>query len=861
MTELANYVVLEQALKKRLVQSWRAYAAKAFTPIRKAIGDKKFDLARHLAGEVDLAQIGRENKEWIKYTLLATAKFGAAIANPNGPLAVSVGTYENLLNHLYRSFDLYLTHAGNTRVYNQLIASIANAEKEATAQKADVAEAPAVDEQSSGVRFVKEFTSFYNSGDAALQLISSLHSSRLAAWGFTAEAEVLGISRYQLVAVLDNRTSDFCQMINGREFDVTDARQKLDEVLSAQDPEDLKILQPWPDQDSQSIADYQDMSEDELVGEGLMIPPFHPSCFIGETAVNSPFPITSASKRFYDGPVVTISIPGGKQFTCTPNHPILTPRGWVAAGLLQYGDELVQYIGADVAFIDPQKDGVPSLIKDVVDAFFLGDPSVVCEVPISSPDFHGDGAYSKVASVRTDRLLRRKLNSVGGQNDTEILLVSGFWGRVSFSAYRRIYSLLQRCRLATSSFMRSVGGLLDFFRSHTHPSQLSALTHGTDSASSLSYKTNNDVPINPVGYGEGSKGYSAIIGKSYGQAVNVLFARHSMFSGYVYNLETESGWYVTEGIVAHNCRTLLAKIGTHYRLAKPNDDTGDTIEVDDQGDDTDQEDGLDQEEQELSMEANLLSAFGGQGSSEPLTEDTFAEYGVTASAKQVDFWNAYIGISPGLLFGLMADVDPQDIFDELIDAGLNVDTTAGEIGVSLDGPLAGDDTSASIHQILDPVTGTVYNNYIDIAHADPAEAEVFIRDVYTGLADVASRIEANDVVTDVPLGTVAEHAIFGFLPDQAEWDTMRNDILDNLDVDGELADVAESLDEDQFATVVGLLESSDPKAVWALATLPWEVFGVPLADLLFDGYTFQATLDTTDPEAMARYAMYFPQLS
>lgn len=592
---LTTYIDLEQALKKRLIQSWRQYAAEKFVAIRAAIADKKFDQARHLAGEIDLAEVGAKNKEWIKYTLLATAKFGAAVANPDKPLAVSVGTYENLLNRVYHSFSLYLTHAGTTRVYNRLMQSIADAETEAKTVKADATvDNPALDTPTKpddgGVRFVKDFTSFANTGDAALQLISSLHSSRLAAWGFTAEAEVLGVSRYQLIAVLDNRTSDFCAMINGREFDVTDAREKLDEVLSAEDPEDLKTLQPWPDQDKESVDAYNDMSEDDLVDEGLMIPPFHP-----------------------------------------------------------------------------------------------------------------------------------------------------------------------------------------------------------------------------------------------------------------------------------NCRTILGHIGKTYRLAKPNEDTGDTVEVPDSDIDDDEEDGEDPSDAEfdsnvLDTDSSLAALMAAGTLEEPTTADTFAEYGVTVDAKQVDFWNRYVGISPGFLFGLMSDVDPQDIFDEVIDAGLDVDVTAGEIGVSLDGPLAGDDTSASIHQIMDPITGTLYNDYIDIAHADPAEAEGFIRDVYTGLADVASRMDATDVVTDVSLGTVAEHAIFGFLPDQATWDTMRQDILDQLNPDGDLADLLEDLDEDQLDTVVGLLSSSDPKAVWALATLPWEPGGVPLADMLFEGQSFQGTLDTTDPEAMARYAMYFPQL-
>ena len=37
-------------------------------------------------------------------------------------------------------------------------------------------------------------------------------------------------------------------------------------------------------------------------------------------------------------------------------------------------------------------------------------------------------------------------------------------------------------------------------------------------------------------------------------AVKVTHLVRSEFDGHVYNLETEEGWYLVNGIVAHNCR-------------------------------------------------------------------------------------------------------------------------------------------------------------------------------------------------------------------------------------------------------------------------------------------------------------------
>lgn len=77
-------------------------------------------------------------------------------------------------------------------------------------------------------------------------------------------------------AVVHN--SPFCRAIDGREFEVQQARSLVTEALSAQDPEDLKQIQPWPDQTRDAIAEYEAMTDEELVAEGLNIPPFHPGC-------------------------------------------------------------------------------------------------------------------------------------------------------------------------------------------------------------------------------------------------------------------------------------------------------------------------------------------------------------------------------------------------------------------------------------------------------------------------------------------------------------------------------------------------------------------------------------------------------
>ncbi|MGZ7142793.1 hypothetical protein ACXWOE_10255, partial [Streptococcus pyogenes] len=47
---------------------------------------------------------------------------------------------------------------------------------------------------------LKSLVSFKEAADAKLKMVSSLHTSRLASWGFLAEADVRGITKYKITA-------------------------------------------------------------------------------------------------------------------------------------------------------------------------------------------------------------------------------------------------------------------------------------------------------------------------------------------------------------------------------------------------------------------------------------------------------------------------------------------------------------------------------------------------------------------------------------------------------------------------------------------------------------------------------------
>jgi len=123
------------------------------------------------------------------------------------------------------------------------------------------------------------FASFMDdAGRAYLNIVSSLHTSRVSAYGFTAEAFALGIKDYQLSEQLDGRTCPVCRALHGKKFPVGEARQTLDIVTRVTDPDDLKSLQPWPGQTKADVVKLRAMSNDDLIQANWHIPPFHPRC-------------------------------------------------------------------------------------------------------------------------------------------------------------------------------------------------------------------------------------------------------------------------------------------------------------------------------------------------------------------------------------------------------------------------------------------------------------------------------------------------------------------------------------------------------------------------------------------------------
>ena len=284
--------------------------------------------------------------------------------------------------------------------------------------------------------------------------------------------------------------------------------------------------------------------------------PVHPRCFPGGTVVSAGG-VVGSTARWYDGELVEIATHAGCLFAVTPNHPMLTSEGWVAAGLLAEGGDVVGCSNPErvAAEVDPHDHHGPALIEDV--AVSLGGAGSVSAVtvPLAPEDLHGDGAGSEVCVVRTDRLLRDRVYAAFGEPDGEKLLGGRHAELSSLAGSGSLDLLLQGMRASTSC--RVCGRSVRLALLPSSSRLLQAVGGG-------------DIPDrNPTmdeGAGEGSAVDSKLAGELLdrfpGEVVldPIVGIRRFPFSGHVYNLQTVSGWYIANGIIAHNCRCAIAPV-------------------------------------------------------------------------------------------------------------------------------------------------------------------------------------------------------------------------------------------------------------------------------------------------------------
>lgn len=336
------------------------------------------------------------------------------------------------------------------------------------------------------------------------------------------------------------------------------------------------------------------------INEARGVIPVHPNCLPGDSLVLSRSGIAAASKRWFDGEMIVIRTASGRELTGTPNHPVLTDRGWVGMQSLDLGGNVVCDGGSEwVASGNCDYDNAPTPIHDVAESFFSSGDVATAPMPVTAPDFHGDGRNSKIAIVGADRKLRNAADATHLKRVKDLGFKGGIKGvallcfaklRGSLVAQFLMASLNASYRFVSGRDLPmflgiSHAGPLEFFRRRSAPNLYPGIFQNPKDGGA----------VEPEAVGNSLAGFSGLVPSDdgvcphgYKLAPASVFAakmarndlvRDSMlarqlisgdacevfadkvvsvdrfaFSGHVYNLETLDNWYSANGIITHNCR-------------------------------------------------------------------------------------------------------------------------------------------------------------------------------------------------------------------------------------------------------------------------------------------------------------------
>ena len=281
------------------------------------------------------------------------------------------------------------------------------------------------------------------------------------------------------------------------------------------------------------------------------IPDAHVNCVLGDTMIGADN-VKAATKMNYSGNIVKLKTRSGKVLSVTPNHILLTQRGWVAAKNIQKTDKVITNSDrVKNLSIDNAVDGNQATIADEFMSLEKASGVVAVEVPVTAKDFKGDAATDeKVKVILPQSFLRNKTDAPSSEFGSYLPLVCGKIADSTLPGFSSIDQFLVGVLLATNGIVGSECKSLSLLGSGGSHSDIHRFTSSTAYNARLNEaKSNNSTAdIETL-----SKSFLADAGLiEFDDVISVDI--YSVHNTPVYDLETTSTLYTANGIISSNCR-------------------------------------------------------------------------------------------------------------------------------------------------------------------------------------------------------------------------------------------------------------------------------------------------------------------
>lgn len=334
------------------------------------------------------------------------------------------------------------------------------------------------------------------------------------------------------------------------------------------------------------------------------------NCFIGSTNFDFSNGCRKLWRRWYDGSIFSIETSSGATLHATPNHPILTRNGWTPVNAIKEGDYVINSVsyGSLVG-----KDDVNQLVARIDDVFnFMHSAGVLSTARGSKFDFHHDGSEMDVDVIDTTCFMPGDVKSIIGNGIRKLNLSRSLHGREDsvFSSLCSPDGSVDSVLPSSDGVMSLLGESASFLWGERGHSDQVCLSSRSAWDLVVRKYSGNDPSCNAIMLGEEKLTSSCgvhfanlqlwkigdfVVSRAFFMDDDIVTPGADMlaeclmmapnsdacffesdarlyefdrvvdnsigyFSGHVYNLETETGWYNANAIVSHNCRCYASNV-------------------------------------------------------------------------------------------------------------------------------------------------------------------------------------------------------------------------------------------------------------------------------------------------------------
>lgn len=292
------------------------------------------------------------------------------------------------------------------------------------------------------------------------------------------------------------------------------------------------------------------------------------NCLPGNSRVNVLNGVEKCFRRWYRGKLTQIITDSGRIIRATPNHPVLTLRGWKPIGLLDNSDYIINIPQKLFNGFEGNSNQGKATIRQIFES--LRKTNFLFTAAGKRENFHGDGSASNINIIDSSRTL-----CVNRQIYSQQLLYQFPFTFTEFFA-TRISSLFEHlCSFgwwySFCGFMRFCSQFLPIFkRKSAHPN---AVRFGDTANGDVIFKqpTANNNSLKAGSFRDGKFTFTGEISIDDGFYIKlqsimgatldrVVSLRNAYFVGHVYNLQTDLGYYTTTDAVVSNCRCIAIPI-------------------------------------------------------------------------------------------------------------------------------------------------------------------------------------------------------------------------------------------------------------------------------------------------------------